>query len=209
MLEAIFQIIKFISQDRRLGVVIEIYLLLAASLILLGLAKRRSNKRRFNLRKVRVSSTLSVGGLAAADVIAGSLGGTATSPMRIMSFEGTYSWIDIAAVNDGAMEFGIAHGNYTAAEIEECLEATTSMGLGNKIARERASRLVRVVGTIKGNPAVVAGESNYNDGRPRKTKLNWLIPSGENISMWVKNSSGAVYITGSSLSVLGHFWVKD
>ncbi len=173
------------------------------------MARKPARRRKFNLRQVRVSSTVTIGALAAADVVAGAIGGTADSPVRIMSFKGTFSWIDIAAVNDGAMEFGLAHGDYTAAEIEECLEATTSMALGDMVAQERADRKVRVMGTIQGNPAVVNGESPANDGRPIKVKLNWLIPAGENISAWAKNSSGAVYIIGSSLSILGSFWVKD
>ncbi len=169
---------------------------------------RRRRSRKFNLRQVRVSSTVALAALAPADLVAGAIGGTADSPVRIVSFKGTFSWIDKAQI-DGGAEFGLAHGDYTAAEIEECLEATTSMALADKIAQERANRMVRVLGTITGNQAIAGGEAPANDGRPIKVKLNWLIPSGENISAWIKNSSGVVYTTGSSLSVLGSFWVKD
>ncbi len=167
----------------------------------------RKSSRGFNLRRVRISSTVALAALAPADVVAGAIGGTADMPLRIVSTRLTFSWIDKAAI-DGAAEFGLAHGDYTAAEIEECLEATTSMAMGDKIARERANRLVRVLGTITGNQVTAGGEAPANNGNPIKTKLNWLIPSGENISAWIKNSSGVVYTTGSSLSVLGDFWVK-
>lgn len=124
-----------------------------------------------------------------------------------MSVNFSYSWIDKAQI-DGGLEFGLAHSDYSPAEIEECLEANASMDLGNKIAQEQANRLVRAIGTITGNQAVAGGEAAFNDGRRMKTKLNWTIAIGDFLVLWVKNSSGIIYSSGSSVSVLGECWVK-
>ncbi len=145
--------------------------------------------------------------LSPADLVSGSLSGATTATTRIVSAKLMFSWIDKTAA-DGAMEFGLAHSDYSAAEIEECLEASTSMAVGDKLANERANRLVRSLGTITGNQNVALGEAAFNDGNPIHVKLNWLLEIGQNLTIWMKNSSGTIYSTGSSISVLGDLWVK-
>ncbi len=171
------------------------------------MARKPTKRRKFNLRRVRVSKAAAVGALAAADLIAVTLSGPYTNMTRIVSAKLMFSWID-KTLADGGMEFGLAHGDYSAAEIEECLEASTSPDIGDKIAQERANRMVRSLGTISGAQSVDLGEAAFNDGRPIHVKLNWLIPDDENLIVWMKNSSGTIYATGSSLSVLGDLWVK-
>ncbi len=129
--------------------------------------------------------------------------------MRFISLHASYSISNLAAVIDDSFAFGVAHGDYSAAEIEECLEAGGAMDIGDKIAREQANRLVREIGTINGS-AQSAGEGlTFNDGKPVKTKLNWLMGEGDPLQMWVRNNSATVYTTGSQLTIAGKLWVKD
>ncbi len=125
-----------------------------------------------------------------------------------MSIDLSWSIADLGATQDDGQEFGVAHSDYSAAEIEECLEAAGAIDQGDKIAMERANRLVRSIGQFQGAPGTGAGKS-FNNGLPKKTKLNWYIGIGDTISAWIRNGSGAVYTTGASLVPQGNLWVKD
>ncbi len=173
------------------------------------MAKKRA-KRSFNLRPVRVNSGMSIGALASADVISAAITNNATNNMRVVSAHLAYTWADIQATIDDALAFGLAHGDYSAAEIEECLEAGGAMDKGDKIALEQSNRLVREVGQFSGlSGGVVGAGAAVNDGRPIKTKLNWNLSIGEALQVWVRNNSGVVYTTGSTLSTAGKLWVRD
>ncbi len=164
--------------------------------------KGRSRKA---LRRVRISSEVTVGALAALDVVAGGLTNNAVNTLRFISLNASYSWANKTA-SDDALTFGVAHSDYTAAEIEECLEAFESIDLGDKIAQEKANRLVREIGTISGQGDTAGA---FNGGRKIKTRLNWLMAIGDNLQLFIRNASGAVYTTGSTVTVNGDLWVKD
>ncbi len=171
--------------------------------------KRRRSRRRFNLRKVRVAASPPVGALATEDVITTAIVNAIADKLRLISFDATYTWVDIAAATDGGLEFGLAHSDYSAAEIEECLEAVGSIDLGDKVAQEQANRLVRVIGSFSSVSAATGQEAQFNDGRRVKTKLNWLLSAGDTLNLWMRNGSGVVYTTGSSIAAIGDLWVKD
>ncbi len=166
-------------------------------------------RRKFSLRRVRIAHEGAIGALASLDVVVNNMHSVTTETLRVVSVDSSYAWSGKAAIDDAA-EFGLAHSDYSAAEIEECLEANGSIDLGNKTAQEQANRLVRSLGTITG-PAVsgASGGASFNDGRKLKTRLNWLLSTGDTINLWVRNGSGAVYSTGSSLVASGNMWVKD
>ncbi len=151
---------------------------------------------------------MSVGALASADVTSAAVTNNATNNMRVVSAHLSYSWSDKAQIDD-AMAFGLVHGDYTAAEIEECLEAGGAMDKGDKIALEQSSRLVREVGQFSSGAGGDNAGASFADGRVVKTKLNWNLSIGEALQAWVRNNSGTVYTTGSTLSVSGKLWVRD
>ncbi len=136
---------------------------------------------------------------------------TATDPYRLLSVKLSYTWEDIAASVDDGLEFGLAHSDYTAAEIEECLESQNSIDLGDKVAQEQANRLVRTVGRISGQTVSTpdAGGVQFNQGRPLKTKLNWKMSTGDTLALWIRNGSGTVWTIGGSVQAIGDFWVVD
>ncbi len=169
----------------------------------------KGRKRRFNLRKVKVASAVAAGALAAGDVISTAVTNDADNTLRFISLDCSYSWSNIGAIIDDAATFGVAHSDYTAAEVEECLEAATSMDIGDKVAQEQANRLVREIGTISGFVGTAAAGASFNDGKKFKTRLNWLMAIGDTLNLWIRNSSGTVWTTGSSLTINGELWVKD
>ncbi len=167
-------------------------------------------KRKFNLRKVAMTPALAVGVLATLDVIKAAGTSAVTNTLRVISIEQAWSITDLGASIDDSFQFGVAHSDYTAAEIEECLEATAAMDVGNKVENERANRWVRSIGVLQLSGAgAVDGGIQFNDGRPKKTRLNWLLSIGDTIDVWVRNGSGTVYTTGAILNGIGHLWVKD
>ncbi len=156
-----------------------------------------------------MAASVGLGALAAADVVSGVIGDPAEDKLRFISLNASYSWANKTDIDDGC-EFGLAHSDYTAAEIEECLEAQGAIDLGDKVAQEQANRLVRSIGTISGPSApAAAGGIQWNDGRQHKVRLNWLMAAGDQLQLWMRNGSSAVYTTGSSITAQGDLWVKD
>ncbi len=169
---------------------------------------RGRRRRSFNLRRVRVASGFAVGALAALDLIAGAIIPVATDPYRLMSTDLTYKITDLGSASDDGQEFGLAHSDYSDAEIEECLESQASIDLGDKVAQEQANRLVRSIGTFTGD-GLSGGDKNVNDGLPIKTKLNWHMSTGDALRLWIRNGSGVIWTTGSAIVAQGKIWVKD
>ncbi len=171
------------------------------------MAKKGRRKRRFNLRRVRLIGTVAVGALASLDVGSGAITLAVADKLRLISINAAWGWSDVGASTDDDLEFGVAHSDYTAAEIEECLEATAAIDLGDKVAQERTNRLVRSIGILMNQSSTGAG--SFADGRRVKTKLNWLLSEGDTLVVWFRNGSGAVYTTGSTITCQGDLWVKD
>ncbi len=170
--------------------------------------RRRRSRRRFNLRRVRVAGSSTIGALASLDVLIGTLTNTSPNPYRIMSVDLSWALVDLGATSDDGQEFGLSHSDYSSAEVEECLEAQGMIDQGNKLAQEQGNRLVRSIGFMTESPGTGAG-MGFNNGVALKTKLNWAIGIGDTLNVWVRNGSGTVYTTGASLVTLGNIWIKD
>ncbi len=171
---------------------------------------KKGYSRRYNLRKVRMAANVTIGALATLAVVKGGITAAASGTYRLMSIKCAYSISNLGAVVDDGFQFGVAHSDYSAAEIEECLEATASIDLGDKVAQEQANRLVRTIGTISPGGGVAAASGiPFADGRTVKTKLNWKMSIGDTLVGWVRNGSAVVYTTGATLTVQGDLWLKD
>ncbi len=156
------------------------------------------------MKKVRVNSTSAVGALASLALTKQSFLAVSDSEYRILSAKIVAIWMNIADPDDGGLMFGLAHSDYTAAEIEEWLEATTSIDRGDMIANERANRKCRMIGTFgQQNFSSVEGDQTFNDGKEVTVKLNWAIPIGQQVNVWMYNSSNDVWSTGSSVGLIG------
>ncbi len=134
--------------------------------------------------------------------VVGALTGSADGAYRVRSIKAAWNSIVLAAA-DGPLVVGYAHSDYTVTEIKECLESIAAISVGDLIAQEHANRLVRVVGTLND-----ATEDELNDGKPITTKLNWLIPIGKAVNMFVYND-GVAMTTGCVVSCNGTLWIQD
>ncbi len=99
-----------------------------------------------------------------------------------------------AAADEGPFIAVIAHGDYTDAEVAECLNVITGFDPGNKIEQERMKRLVRRIGLFGASDGVE--DITINDGLPLTTKLNWHIQGSVGFRIGIWNRSEAA-VTGS------------
>ncbi len=157
---------------------------------------------------VRVNAVVACGALDQGKVAIGDLTNAAVDPYRLMSIKASYSWLNSGGTIDDGFDFGVSHGDYTATEIEECLEAQTAIDRGNKIALEQSNRLVRMIGSIESVAAAQQGRV-FASGRQVKTKLNWYMATGDKLKGWIRNNSGIIWTTGSTLGAAGSIWLKD
>ncbi len=154
--------------------------------------------------KIRVSTFVDLLAPVNGAAVLAALSSTMENEVRITSVSLTVGMRDHTA-GEGPMTFGVAHPDYTVAEIAEALGAAQTSP-GRKIEQERGNRLVRELGVLSG----LDTEEKGNDGRPIRAKLNWLIPDGMvALNFWVFNVSGATLTTGTDVVVSGHlngFW---
>lgn len=150
-------------------------------------------------RKLKLNETMSLATLAAGDVISQAFGGTLNERRVITSLVGLWSLRNLTA-GQGPVEVGVAHSDYTAAEIEECLENLGSWDEGDLIAEEQTRRKVRMIGAFSGETT----DETLNDGKPIRTKLNWVVASGDTLQVWAWNRDSGTLTTGSQVVLDGH-----
>ncbi len=188
--------------------------IIIAVLLLVALAKRRGGGRKGRARMGRylrgnVDELLDLGTLAARTLTVGPFDDTVLERTRISSLVATWSLSSLTGGDSiGPILVGVAHSDYSSAEIEEVIENTGSWNEGNLVEREVAMRKVRIVGQM-GRSAV--GETSYlNEGQVVKTKLNWILPAGSTLDLWAYNlGTVALATTDPDLHVEGHanLWV--
>ncbi len=146
--------------------------------------------------KGNINELVNVGTLGASTVISAVFDNVVDERTLITSIVATYSvdgWTP--AADTGPLVVGVAHSDYTDAEIQEWFTQTTSWDEGNKISQEINSRKIRTIGTFQ-TPSDVATESLVlNDGKPIKTKLNWILTQGQTLSLFVFNAGTAAFAT--------------
>ncbi len=167
---------------------------------LLGAAKRR---RRIQVG--RFSANLALATLASADLLGGDLfsGQTFDDRNFLVSMDGTWS-IRTLTAGEGPIHVGVAHSDYTDAEIEEWFESSGNIGQHLKSEQERAARKCRFVGTFAG----LSTEEVLNDGKPIRTTLKFMAEEGMALKFWALNNSGAVLTTGAILLSAGQVYYK-
>ncbi len=163
--------------------------------------KGRRTRRKFNLRRVRVSPALPMLTTGSKLALSVDVAGAADGAYRAISLKGTWN-LRVLTAGDGPLICGFAFGDYTDVEIEEAIEASAAISVGDAIAQEKADRRVRIVGQLN------EGNLELLDGKPVSTKLNWLIPIGKTVKLFVYND-GVALTTGAVVSFNGDMWVKD
>ncbi len=160
--------------------------------------------RKFNLRPVRFESNNPLTTVGDNLVVTAGLTGTSANGYRCKSVKSVWSLKGLT-VGQGPIMVGYAHSDYSTTEIKEAIEASGAIDIGNKVAQEQANRLVRIVGQFSGD----AADETLNDGKPLKTKLNWAVGIGDEVSQFAYNDSGAPLTTGAEAGATGTMWIQD
>ncbi len=148
-----------------------------------------------------VEENLAIGVVGSGALISDQWDETVNEKALLSSIVTTWS-VDNLQPLDGPLIFGVAHSDYTVAEITEVIATGGSWDSGNLISQEISKRKVRQVGVISGiNVAIV--DYVHNEGRPVKTKLNWMLQTGDGLQMWMFNRGAAVTVTGATLKCSG------
>ncbi len=169
-----------------------------------------SNKKMTGYIRGAVDEDLDLGTLAAKTLIAGPFDETVVTRSLISSLVATWT-LDLLVAGQGPILFGVAHSDYSSAEIEEYVENAGSWDEGNKIAREVAKRNVRIIGTMVGEQGSGNLDVRFNTGKPVKTKLNWILSVGDTIDLWAYNLSASALTTSAPiLRASGHvnLWAR-
>ncbi len=155
--------------------------------------------------KGSIDENLALGTLASKTLVGDTWDESPEEKTLISSIEVSWS-LDQLTHPQGPILFGIAHSDYSDAEIEEVIENLGSWDAGSKVEQEIAKRLVRVLGTfVSEGDGTAVGDVRFNDGLPLKTKLNWILNTGDTIKMWGYNVSGTpLSTTDPQMRANGH-----
>ncbi len=175
--------------------------------VLLGLAKRKGHGRRRPNWQRYLSGNIEI------DLAMTSLGPKAVvsqltqlvvDTMRVSSVECTYTIQGLTpGDNIGPFLCGVAHGDYSGAEVEAWIEAAAGWDFGDMIAKEVRGRRIRQIGVLN-SPATLEESSRLNDGKVLRTKLNWALAEGDGLRFWIYNlGTSAVATTAPNYTVFG------
>ncbi len=172
----------------------------------IGMAKARRRRRRWtaNMQKVNCFTFLALLNTAANALVKADLLAGGDNEFRLLSIRGVYALRDLTA-GEGPLLVGVAHSDYTEAEIEEYLENETQLTRGDLVAtREISRRLVRRIGIFGGGTLT---QDALNDGKPIHTRLNWPMATGDTLTFWVLNM-GSTLTTGAEAVFTGNLTIK-
>ncbi len=161
--------------------------------------------------KGTVDEQVNAGTLASKDVTATAFDETVNERTLVSSIVARYSLLNVTKASGvGPLMVGVAHGDYSAPEIEEWIENTGSWNEGDLVNQEIAGRKIRKIG-IFDQPATISESSVLNDGKAIKTKLNWILLQGQGLQYFLYNlGSSAFSTTDPAMNAQGHanLWPK-
>ncbi len=168
------------------------------------MAHKRGRKRSMKgYTKGVVNEALALSTLAPNTLISALFDEAPVERMLASSLVATWSIDDLLA-GQGPLIFGVAHSDYTDAEIEAYIENAGSWDTGDKIAQEVGKRLVRIIGSMVGEQGTGTDDVRFNSGRPIKTKLNWMLNTGDTLRLWAYNKDTGALTLNAILNADGH-----
>ncbi len=163
------------------------------------MARKRGSGRRRKYQRGTVDIILTPGALAAKAVASQTVANSVETETWMSSVDLAWAY-DGLVVDEGPISFGVAHSDYTAAEIESYIENSGSWDSGDLITAEIGRRKVRQVGTI----ALRSVSGDVNDGKSIRTKCGWLLLEDDTLQTWVYNHGAGALTTGGSVFATGH-----
>ncbi len=166
--------------------------------------KRRSDMGRY--MRGGIDEVVSLTTLAPSTLVSALFDETVVERTLCTSIVCRYSLADFTpAANTGPILVGIAHSDYSDAEIEAWIENSDSWNVSDVVAeREVGRRLCRRVG-IFDVPEDATKADVLNNGKAIKTKLNWMLASNQTLRLWAYNmGTAAIATTVPQVRAQGH-----
>ncbi len=179
----------------------EIFVLFGIVMLLLAAHRGTSRKRRRGVIMLKISETAALGTLGSGSAFKDNFDSTVVDSVFLLSIEAAWSYGEHTP-DQGPIPFGVAHSDYSAAEIGEWFAATGAWDKGDKVAQEHARRKIRQVGVFDGALA----QGALNNGQPIKTKLKFGLAPGDTLAWWAVNQDTSVLTTGTLLQAEGMVW---
>ncbi len=152
-----------------------------------------------------IDEDMALGTLAAKTLVIQTFADSVTERTLVTSVMLQWSMIGkTISDNQGPIMVGVSHSDYTAAEVEAWIERQNSWKEADLVAREISGRKIRRVGVFPEGGASLSTQV-LNDGRPVKTRLNWILNAGQSLDFWAyNNGSAALATTDPNVVVSGH-----
>jgi len=157
----------------------------------------KNPKRRGRRRYLRgsVDESIAFAVLAAKDVAVEPFDETVNERTLISSLVAAYSLSNFSVTSGvGPILVGVAHSDYASAEIEAYIESSGSWDEGDLVQQEIAKRRIRRIGIFDASD-LATEDATLNDGKPIKTKLNWILNQGQGLQLWTYNLGTAAVVT--------------
>ncbi len=179
-----------------------IYIILIA---MLGMAGRPKRRRMGRYIRGDMDEQLALSTLAAKTAVKGNFDQVVNGRTFVSSVVATWALSEFTkSTGDGPILVGIAHGDYSAAEIEAWIENSGSWDEGDLVQQEVGKRKIRRVGIFH-TPDDEAQAVVLNDGKPIRTKCGWILNDGATLSHWAYNlGTSALATTSPTLNTQGH-----
>ncbi len=166
------------------------------------MAKHGRKFRRYLKGKIDIDIPLLT--LASEDVLGENLTDNVDERAWLSSVKAAWTFSGFTPVDgDGPILVGLAHSDYTDAEVEEWIESGTSWKEGDKIAQERSKRLIRRVGIFEA-PLSTTDSTVLDNGIQITTKCGWILTQGQTLKIWAFNMGTGALTTGAFVHVVGH-----
>ena len=151
-----------------------------------------------------IAENIALGTLAANTLISGSTD-TVNERTLISSVVASYSLSGMTPIeNSGPILVGLAHGDYSDAEIEAWVENQSGWDEGDLIQQEISDRKIRRIGLFD-IPSAATEAVALNEGRTIRTKLNWTLLQAQVLKVWAYNTgTAALATTDPNVHVQGH-----
>jgi len=168
-------------------------------------AKHTGKRKYRRYLKGSVGQRITVGTLAAQTLVSVINSDVVTERAWLSSVMVRWSLENVTAgSNIGPLLVGVAHSDYTDAEIEAWVENSLSWKESDLVGQEVARRKIRRVGVFE-TPQAVEDAVVLNDGKPIRTKCGWYLATGQSVRWWAYNMGQAAYATSSpNVAMEGH-----
>ncbi len=174
---------------------IEIITLVGIIVVIL-MAKKGRGKRKFQrYLKGAISHRLVTTTLASRVVVGSAVGDTVNERTFVSSIVALWNLDNVTLGSGiGPMMVGVAHSDYSDAEIEAWIENTGSWDEGDLVQQEIAKRKIRRVGVFESADGPTESIS-LNDGKNVRTKCGWVLLQGQTLKVWAYNTGTNPYAT--------------